>query len=408
VSERFDAAAVAGQIRDRLWRYLSETAVPVEIAAVAESLFDLPPHEVTRLAAAHLVGSPGTAAMLDGVEGVLRDLPSSVTRSEVELRAGVRQPVLWPRTYQRRLATGDPQRFVCRPPERGYDTALGRLCVFALDRCAELPQRAQIGHRAVKGRAEAIGPTAARRGVRASRLRRHAKLREVATVRRLPERTLTSLRRHRGAEPVIDWVRRAAALEDRSPRAVREVIEEQLLGPSQTSTLFELFVGFGIVDALVEAGFEEAPGRLFPNRLVPFARLTRGSQAIEAYWQRSLWSVSGLAPEGRYAEVLDAARMDRSALRPDFVIRSRNPDRLATVEVKLTEAEDGSTPERRGIQDALVYAHDAESLLEGLPQPHGLVIAWNATGRPAPGRIVVAGQAGIADAIGVLLDAWTA
>jgi hypothetical protein len=401
VSERFDAEAAAAEVGPRLWRHLSAHSTPADLSAVAESLFALPRNELTRLTAAHLAESDATAQMLAAAPRVLRDLPSSVERAEVETRNRIQQPVLWTRTYQRQISTQDRGRFVCRPPERAYDTPLGRLVASTLGRCAELPGLAGLE---AKG---TLGKEISRRAARARHLRGHAKLRDVRDVGRLPDRALVSLRRHRGAVALIDWARLAAeALDDRVPAVIREVIEERLLPPSQASRLFELFVGFRLLDALVAAGFIEDGRRLLPNAAVPFARLRRGSQSLEIYWQRSLWSVEGVGQRGRYREALEKAGMSISALRPDFVLRMRNPDRLCFIEAKLTEGD--GTPDRRGLQDALLYAHDAESLLAPFPTPHGLVVAWNAQGSPAPGRVVVADQEEIAAASRVILDQWAA
>jgi hypothetical protein len=402
MDRRFDANAVAADVGPRLWRYLSAHSTPTDVVAVAESLFDLPPNELTRLTAAHLAESDATGRMLEAAPRILRNLPSSVERAEIETRGRIQQPVLWPRTYERQIATEDRSRFVCRPPERAYDTPLGRLMAASLDRCADLQSLAGLK---TKG---ALGSKVAQRAGEARRLRGHAKLRDVRKVNGLPDRTLVSLRRHREALPLIDWARlAAAALDDQSPSVIREVIQERLLPPSQASRLFELFVGFRLLDALSDAGFVEDGVRLLPNSAIPLARLRRGPASLEVYWQRPLWAVADVPDKGRYREALEDAGLGLSPLRPDFVLRMRNPDRLAFVEVKLSVI-DKTRPDRRGILDALLYAHDAEALFAGLPHPHGLVVAWNALGRPASGRFVVADQSRIGDATNELLSAWAA
>jgi hypothetical protein len=388
------------EVGNRLWRYLSERAAPSDLSAVAESLFALPRNELGRLTAAHLGASASTAAMLAAVPRVLRELPSSVERAETTMRTAVRPPIQWQRTMQKQFLTGDSQSYVCRPPERAYDTSLGRLVLLALNRCASLPERGSLRGKGV------LGSEVAGRAAEAERLRRHAKLREVTEVATMPERALVSLRRHRHAAPVVAWVRESSeALEARAPRVIREVIQERLLLPSQASRLFELFVGFCLVDAFVAAGFAEAQQRLIPNKKVPFARLRRGAEELDIYWQRPLWAVEGSGGSGRWATALDDAGMANGQLRPDFVIKVSNPGRLAFVEVKLTEAKEG-TRDRSGLQDAFAYAFDAESLLAPYPEPHGLVVAWNAEGRPGPGRFVVASQDAIPAAVQAMLAQW--
>ena len=397
--EEFRADEVAAEISGRLWRYLSTHSTPLQLDSVAESLFSLRRGELRRLTAAHLANSMGTEAMLESARAVLHDLPSSVTRSEIELRTALRPPVLWPKTLQRRAATGDTQRFVCRPPERAYDTALGRLVALALDRCLSLPQLAGLtdkGH---------VGQVISERASIARHLRGHAKLREVRSVQQLPERTMRSLQRHRHAGPLIHWVRQAAeALDDRSPRAIRVVVQQQLLPPSAIEDLFELFVGFRIIDALVSNGFAEEHPHLVPSRMVPFARLRRHHTTASVYWQRPLWALAE-NEGGQFKATLKQAGLSPSQLRPDFLIRLTNPDAIAFVEVKLTTRPNHSR-DREGIRDALAYAYDAADFLSNHPYPHGLVVAWNSQGSPLPGQIMVSNQTSILSAMTVALKEW--
>jgi hypothetical protein len=219
---------------------------------------------------------------------------------------------------------------------------------------------------------------------------------------------MRSLQRYHHAPEVVAWVRQVAeALDEQVPTAVRDVVEDRVLAPAQASDLFELFVGFRIVDALLADGFREAQVRLIPSKTVPFAALSRGQENVRLFWQRSLWSATGTETStSTFRAVLDGALMRQSQLRPDFVLKMTNPSRLLFVEVKLTE--DGvKTRDRVGIRDALGYAYDAETLLARYPQPHGLVVAWNAEGVPSGlAEILVASQASISAAISEVLARW--
>src|SRR3954453_21631020 len=80
---------LAAFLRERVWAYLAGSAAPTQIAALAEDIFALPRGDVRRLAAIHLLPSREAAAMLDAAERLLRELPSSIYRSRVELRGEV-------------------------------------------------------------------------------------------------------------------------------------------------------------------------------------------------------------------------------------------------------------------------------------------------------------------------------
>src|SRR4051794_33756951 len=95
LKRRFQPEEAAAEVRARLWRYLSASSSPLDVAPLAERLFSLPPGELRRLSAVHLALQPATAEMLGAAARLLRELPSSVQRAEVELVGAVRPPVAW-------------------------------------------------------------------------------------------------------------------------------------------------------------------------------------------------------------------------------------------------------------------------------------------------------------------------
>lgn len=387
-------------IRPRLWQYLSARAQLYELPGVVENLWRLPAGEMRRLTAVHLLLSPLTRAMLKAAETVLRRLPSTVATARVELQAQTRGFVEWNTTHHRRLATGDRTLFVCRPAERRYDTPLARVVRMALDRCLGLATLANLNSPVGAG-AQIYGTTIA-----AQHLLRNPKLLEVARIRLVPERVLRSLQRERDAESILDFVRMVrAALDDLEVTCVREVLEQQLLLPAEDEVLFELLTGFAIVEALVRGGYRETGARLIGKNSVPFATLERDDSRITVWWQRTLWQFGFAAgATSQFHGILEIAGMSRSSLRPDFLLIGEDPKRLLLVEVKHSVRE--NAVERDGIRDALAYLEDAKELFESSPAPHALVVAWNATGAAAPGRVMVSSQNGVGAAIDVLLERW--
>src|SRR3954468_16520151 len=123
----WDRDRVAAVLRPNLWRYLSGAAS----VGVGHASLPRPPElsraDFVRIFATHLALRHDTTAALAAAERALKELPASQSAARVELRAEVRGPVSWTLTQQRRIATADPTVFVCTPPERRYDTPLGRL-----------------------------------------------------------------------------------------------------------------------------------------------------------------------------------------------------------------------------------------------------------------------------------------
>ena len=303
---------LAALVRERAWAYLTAAAEPYELAAVAEDLFRLPRGDLRRLAAAHVGMSRETASMLQAAELVLRELPSTVARSQVEVRGAIRPPVAWRETAIRRLQTGDRSLFTCLPPERRYDTPLARLVKLSLARCSGLGEAAGLD---AKG---TTGLTLANRAARATRLGRHAKLRDVCLVERLPAHALRGALRVPGARAIVEFLSLyREAVEEQAPLALRDVVTRRLLIPSSPDRLLELFVGFQLVDELGSLGYERVGHRLLPGMKLPFARMRDPAGGeITIWFQRALRTVFPQAPEGRYRETLWTAGLNRELADP--------------------------------------------------------------------------------------------
>ena len=190
----------------------------------------------------------------------------------------------------------------------------------------------------------------------------------------------------------------------RDPGMVEVLLRDQLLAPAANhdSILFELEVGFEIVEALERRGYQPMLGLL--DGAVAFGRFTKSEQVVTVWSQKAAIAASGgiIGNSGPYARILAAAGLRRSALRPDFIIESNDPRRILLVEVKLHE--NGDEGAREGVRNMLAYLADAQTVLEALPRPHGLVISWGTSAKPNPAqRVLVAHQDAIDEAIG----AWT-
>lgn len=397
----FDDAVA--RIRPHLWRYLSAHSKRVDLGALVEDVWQLPTGDFERLAATHIGVHPSTRAMLDVAGDVLRRLPSSVARREEELRAEVRGPIAWAQTMQRRATTADPTLFVCRPTERRYDTPIGRIVKLALSECSRLAVRSQLPD------AGEVGKAVWRIAHDAQRLLQSPKLGGVRLVQHTPAEILDQVERRRPQlQPVIDFVRLIrAAFEEKDEFVVRSILETQLLPPADPARLFELEVGFCVMDRFMSHGYELSAGAGLLRHPRPFASLVHpDSRHITMWWQRSVWVVPDAPPrQGLYRRTLgDAQIRPPTPLRPDFVMLFEPGSHIVAVEVKLTE-DRPSADERGGVSEMLAYLLDAAALFGGGETPQGLVVAWNASGRPALSRILVTDQRHVPDAIDLIVGA---
>jgi hypothetical protein len=330
-------------------------------------------------------------------------LPSTVYRREEEVLGYLSGPVDWSRTQQRRVATADPTLFVCRPARRRYDTPPARLIHWVLNEAAHLASASGLSNDGeVGGGVHALSDAA-------RRLLLHPKLTGIRRPTLATEETLKAIEtRKRGFEPVTRFAR---IIRDgrygRDPRMVEAVVTERLLLPAADDVLFELQIGFAILDALAQRGFErqDPPRLLAPGRpRAPFATLTSSLHGtVEIWWQRALWSLDGMPlAKGKLRQILADARMRQQSFRPDFIIHFLDSQRPVLVEVKLTSTLERAN-EREGILEALAYLHDAESIVSTLPYPRAVVIAWNASGIPAPSLVSVGDQSGVGAVLDLIL-----
>jgi hypothetical protein len=348
-----------------------------------------------------------TAQMLEAADDLIRTLPSSVSRTEVELRATVRGPVDWSRTARRRYGTGDPTLFICRPTERRYDSPLAHLLARSLRECEVLAEATLVDLN--RESAEGIGELVRARFREAHRLRHNSKLAQFAHSRipHTADRTLDAIvRRRPTAKRLVDFldlVRRARY--EQEPDVVADVIERRVLAPAEADKIFELQVGLGIIDQLVRCGFERTSSHLITGSDLPLfeGRHSDGRTAV-LWWQKATWSIFPPEPAtAAYALTRRDAGMSKGVYRPDFIIAVDPPKRRLLVEAKVTEkariADEGG-----GITEMLAYLVDAESVMVGVSPPHGLVVAWNASGRPVRTRVMVGDLRSVGQALDLLLQ----
>lgn len=215
-----------------LWRHRAHgtPAIPFASALIGSDIGTL--RDAVSLS---LAASDEAAALLDGMELIVRTLTSTVESVPERCVFSVRGPILWSETITARAnALGNEDVFVCTTSGRSFDTVENRVLVAALDAVA----RAGKALRSPTG--ERVHPRDARRiaavADEARRWRAHPRLSDVST-RRLGGRDLARLRGgHRTA-------RMAPVLAVRA-RVAEPFVAEDLAGLADVSTLvYHRFVG---------------------------------------------------------------------------------------------------------------------------------------------------------------------
>jgi len=402
---KWDRRQALADLRPLLSRFLRETAREYPIESYVDEIFQLPPGELDYLIATHIMLDRRTAEMLHAAADLIRFLPSSVSRTEEEFRATIRGPVDWSRTVRRRYATGDNTLFICRPTERRYESPLANLLAKSLRECEHLAALTPFD--LTRAKAGGIGEEVWLRSREAHRLRFQAKLASLAhgRIRDIAGATTDAIvRRRPAAKQLIDFLELInRAKYQRDPEIVADVIGQRVLAPSQADRLFELQVGLAIVEHLISRGFElVGPPRLLRRHIPLYAGRHQDGRQVQVWWQKETWSLFSEPPTAIRGATLRDADMADGPYRPDLIVIIDPPPRRLLVEVKVTEGS-RTADERRGITEMLAYIFDAESVMADIPMPHGLVVAWNATGQPNRSRVMVSDQHNIGRAVDLLL-----
>lgn len=342
-----------------------------------EDVFALGPGELTRLSATYLASPQRTDGLLDDCRFLTRRLASARNVADEEYLGEVRGQVDWLRTMRRRGETGDPTVFICKTTKRHYDTPTARLLRRVLTRLESFAVLAALDDRGP------LGQHLHACSREAGRLLANSKFRGKHSVV-LREPILESLAgRSARHQRLVEFDRLCnAVLDDQHPDLLWSVILAELLLP-RPDVLFELEVGFRVVDALIERGFVSVGETvLIDGGPVPLATLdspTHGQAKV--WWQRSLREIVGTPVSSFKRDTEVVAGMRPAALLPDVVLVLDEGKRVFLLEVKHT-IKAGPADERRGLVEVMAYLFDTPEVFGSASSPHAAVVAWNATGSP--------------------------
>lgn len=352
---RWDRAAVAREVADRLWTMLSGQAGYLSgHLPQAAAVLQLSRPDLTYLRALHLALSPEAGALLAAAPTLLRTLRTSTSSVLDTHPERLRGPVAWTDTYAQWGRTGYRAGYATRPVQRDYDTPENRLLAAslralstALGEVLDLVTAGPVGRVLASRTAEAEHALA-------TPVLRHITARPAPADLRRVERG----RRKRQMAPVTRFWKltdRLTRLQDQS--LLRAMIERAALVSTDTGSLMESLVLFRAWDVAQAAGWTAERPRLVRGRIV--VHFKRGEETLVLHYQQVSPSMAG-----RYATLLRQHGLPVSSLRPDLVIERTYPhsakpmggDRApcrVVVEVKYRQrAHDAA---RAALHDLLAY-----------------------------------------------------
>lgn len=393
-----DRSVLLNALRSDLVRYLADASDRLTGYQGLAHVLDMDAASLDRALAYRLATDAVAGAGLKAIERLLPILPPSRTRVWTETRGYVRGQVSWTKTMQRRVTGHDPTVFVGSVPEKRYDTNTAKLVRLWLETYISVAQRTLM----VKP--ESGAETELRdRLHRASRLIHHPKIAHVYG--RIREQELASLERREQVRVLVDFLRMHRAIfERRDPAAAVTSLESLVLAPTATPSLFELFVGFRLIEAFETLGFvRQRPWGLLGGRS-PLAVMTAGDMRITLVWQNAIatWSDGG---PGRAQAIAAENQVRVGALRPDLLVvfDQGGHKTVRFGEIKYYDSTVRGVSD--GLIDALGYLKDSESLYVGdTGHPRGFVVVAGADASPAAAEIAIGSENDLVSIARLLVD----
>lgn len=391
---------VISELAPRLWDYLTSHTRHIDSYLDIDDLLGLDAGSIQRLAAIKLLDRNRIMPMLTMAEAHLRGLPSSVRRETEDTQAGIRGRVDWPATQRLRMTTGDPLIIRASVVERAYDTWTARILRFALEGVVVL-----AGIVDLSGAGELAVAIAEMREM-SLRLQRHAKVLQARHCATIPADQLERFRSRTHLAEVADFVDQYQCIISMSNTAdLKSLIGRSVLVPLSDDKLYELLVGFKLIDAFLTLGFTEEVDTIRGLRASPFSRMTspEGSH-IRVWKETSVFDLDeAVDSESLFTQTLVLAGTPRSSLRPDYVVEIPGRPCLI-VEVKHTLTT-GKTRDRDGIRDALAYLKDTEHTAQQFIGTRALVVAFGTTATPnATAQIMVTSEDDVSTAIELVIS----
>lgn len=369
-----DREALLDRVATELFGYLMDGELSRDdlAAAIRPDSLDATFDEYEALVDLHFVLSDPVVSFVERLPERLRQLNTETERDRRVTRGEIRGRIEWSDTYQHRLAGGgtDGAVYVCSRREETRDTAENRLLGYVVERIADALGTAEPYLDGDAAWVEATwegDPNLRDRFVRLRETNVHLGAIDVPDRREITDRMVRAAATAR--QPLY---RRAAELYRRhrefrrgDEAALRRLLADTTVLPSDEADLFELYVLFETIRALESvAGTDALPGRtvgshtlhtLVPGRSGPAAAFD-GDPGFDVFYDQSgasldlSFRVDPEAPPGEFSRG-DAAAVygDRAARelfggsggpntkRPDVLLAPERPGEDPTAEYLVVE-----------------------------------------------------------------------
>ncbi|WP_406631367.1 hypothetical protein [Amycolatopsis sp. WGS_07] len=371
--------ALVGQIRDRIWSYVSPASrfeVPGLLTAAA--LLGWPEHQVKRLGELHFLLCREVQDFMTSLPLLARRLTTSSAQNEQISHERLHGPVRWDRTLTGRAASGSQHSYVTAPAERVYQTPENELLVHVLD---GVVNAAKLRDWATSKSREEPAKLVRKHLNDAQHWQQNRMLRDIDRVAPSP-RSLARIRAGRTSErytPVLRAYEKLVSFVETPEReAIQAAIEGAGLVTALDSILFELATTFRVIDALNSHGWNVQPLYLFKGRVHTDGQQPDGRK-IDVWYQ-------SLPPDvhspSKYKEILTKHGFSQQPdLRPDLWLRWTDRGgrtRWLLVECKLSQSKGVQTAARHALSELIGYREAFRTTLATSEPPYGLGVAWGA------------------------------
>ena len=376
-----EAKNVESYLSSKLFLYLlKDASIPIEGII---SLMGVDEREVELLKRIHFLLSEEVNDLIYSLDSILRNLSHSTRVDIFESKGVIKGRIDWNLTYKRRYQQGfdDPSQFICRSSSKMYNLPENQLLKFILNEVEKISHEEKIFHKilqkdVVKNNEKWENQLNKRFKKVKNALEKNVYLKHITLPKNINSKTLLRTYNHRNKhyQHVAKCYKLYEDIFLADNRAVlKELIEKQLLRPSEPEKMFELFVLFNIMDSLDDKNLKIRiikPKNYDEYHFV--ASYNEQNKNIYIYYQRL---TDDFDDASQYKNIFKYYELRKSLRRPDIMIMVESPDEepeFYIVEVKLTNNDSYIAD---SIYKVLGYIYDFENILN--KQPKAILIVWD-------------------------------
>lgn len=322
------------KIQKYLNRYLLEGTSSIQSEEIM-NFFGLKNDELDILKAAHFLLSQEVEDLFNCIPKLLRNLPHSTNKIDVECRSIIRGNINWSKTIKARYSGGlnDKSLFICSPPFKHYDLDENRILKFVFRKIIFLYEillgfekykeeySIDLGrlYQKSKNWYESVGKIY----ILSRACLNNIYFAEISDLRFVSPEALKKAQNHRN--PIYHHVAKVYELYEKlfildDMECLKDLVRNQLIVASNNNTLFEIYTLFEIISKLEEKAEKDFKIHLYfrNNKTEQVSAVLPGDTIINVFYQNDPPIFNEVS---KYKKLNGAFNFSTQIRMPDIIIK---------------------------------------------------------------------------------------